>query len=101
MALIFIGILPLMLGVSMWLQMRLNPAHRSDAGHDLQLDALGLHVHAGQLRLGLVIYWIANNVITFIQQYIIMWRHGHRPDLLGNIKQREAKTGGGEKDGEK
>jgi membrane protein insertase Oxa1/YidC/SpoIIIJ len=26
-------------------------AHRPDAGDDLRLDALGLHVHAGQLRL--------------------------------------------------
>ena len=40
---------------------------------------MGVHVHAGQLR-------IANNTITFTQQYIIMRSHGSKPDLFGNIK---------------
>jgi len=33
-----------------------------------------------------VVYWIANNIITFTQQYLIMLSHGHKPDLFGNIK---------------
>jgi YidC/Oxa1 family membrane protein insertase len=33
-----------------------------------------------------VIYWIANNTITFIQQYLIMRRHGYKPDVFGNIR---------------
>jgi YidC/Oxa1 family membrane protein insertase len=40
----------------------------------------------GSFASGLVLYWITNNVITFIQQYIIMRSHGHKPDLFGNIK---------------
>ena len=40
----------------------------------------------GGFASGLVVYWIANNVITFTQQYFIMWRHGYKPDLMGNIK---------------
>ena len=40
----------------------------------------------GSFASGLVIYWIANNVITFVQQYIIMRGHGYRPDIWGNIR---------------
>ena len=78
--------LPILLGISMWLQQKLNPApDRPDAEDGLRLDALDLHVHAGLVRIGLVLYWIANNTITFLQQYAIMRSHGHRPDVFGNI----------------
>ncbi len=40
----------------------------------------------GSFASGLVLYWITNNTITFIQQYAIMRSHGHKPDLLGNIR---------------
>ena len=30
--------------------------------------------------------WITNNIITFTQQYLIMWSHGKRPDLFDNIR---------------
>jgi hypothetical protein len=40
----------------------------------------------GSFASGLVLYWIANNTITFTQQYIIMRSHGHTPNLFGNIK---------------
>ena len=39
----------------------------------------------GSFASGLVLYWIANNTITFTQQYLIMRSHGHRPDVFGNI----------------
>ena len=40
----------------------------------------------GQFASGLVIYWVANNTITFIQQYAIMRSQGVDVDILGNIK---------------
>lgn len=86
-ALVFIGILPIILGVSMWLQQKLNPA---------PTDATQAAVFAwmpwvfmfmlGGFASGLVVYWITNNVITFTQQYIIMRSHGHNPDIFGNIR---------------
>jgi len=39
----------------------------------------------GRFASGLVIYWCANNIITFTQQYIIMRSQGIHIDLLGNI----------------
>jgi YidC/Oxa1 family membrane protein insertase len=102
MGLIFIGVLPIILGISMWFQQKLNPA---------PTDATQAAIFAwmpwvfmfmlGSFASGLIIYWIANNTITFIQQYLIMWSHGSRPDLFGNIrsgfkKRREAAAQGGD-----
>ena len=39
----------------------------------------------GSFASGLVIYWVANNTITFIQQYLIMRSQGMKPDVFGNI----------------
>jgi YidC/Oxa1 family membrane protein insertase len=39
----------------------------------------------GGFASGLVIYWIANNTITFAQQYTIMRTQGYKPDVFGNI----------------
>jgi YidC/Oxa1 family membrane protein insertase len=85
-ALIFIGILPLALGVSMWLQMRLNPAppDKTQAMIFAWMPWVFMFVLGG-FASGLVLYWIANNVITFSQQYLIMRLSGHKPDLLGNM----------------
>ena len=40
----------------------------------------------GGFASGVVIYWIANNLITFTQQYLIMRSHGVKPDIFGNIR---------------
>ncbi len=86
-ALVFIGILPILLGITMWLQQKLNPA---------PTDATQAAVFAwmpwifmfmlGGFASGLVVYWITNNIITFGQQYAIMRSHGHSPDIFGNIR---------------
>jgi YidC/Oxa1 family membrane protein insertase len=86
-ALIFIGILPLCLGISMWLQQKLNPTP-TDPTQKMIFAWLPwvFMFMLGSFASGLVIYWIANNVITFTQQYAIMRSHGHKPDVFGNIK---------------
>jgi YidC/Oxa1 family membrane protein insertase len=43
----------------------------------------------GGFASGLVLYWITNNTITFAQQYLIMWSHGKRPDIFGNIRSKK------------
>ena len=46
-----IGVLPILLGITMWLQMRLQSANaRSGAAADLRLDALGADVRDGEFR---------------------------------------------------
>ncbi|MFD1913216.1 membrane protein insertase YidC [Halodurantibacterium flavum] len=85
-ALIFIGIMPIVLGVSMWLQQKLNPAPTDPTQKMIFAWMPWIFMFMlGHFASGLVLYWIANNVITFTQQYIIMRSHGHKPDLFGNI----------------
>ena len=87
MALVFIGILPILLGVSMWLQQKLNPAPTDPTQQMIFAWMPWVFMFMlGGFASGLVVYWIANNTITFTQQYLIMRSQGYSPDLLGNIK---------------
>ena len=97
MALVFIGILPILLGISMWLQQKLNPAP-TDATQAMIFAWMPwvFMFMLGGFASGLVVYWIANNMITFTQQYLIMRSQGYKPNVFGNIKesfQRKPKTG--------
>ncbi|WP_136439792.1 membrane protein insertase YidC [Pacificoceanicola onchidii] len=86
MALIFIGILPLLLGISMYLQQKLNPAPTDPTQKMIFAWMPWVFMFMlGGFASGLVVYWIANNTITFTQQYLIMRSQGYKPDLLGNI----------------
>ncbi|SDW87942.1 membrane protein insertase YidC [Roseicitreum antarcticum] len=85
-ALIFIGLMPIVLGTSMWLQMKLNPApaDKTQAMIFGWMPWVFMFVLGG-FASGLVLYWITNNIITFSQQYLIMRLNGHKPDLFGNM----------------
>jgi len=86
-ALIFIGVLPILLGISMWLQQKLNPTPTDPAQAAIFAWMPWIFMFMlGGFASGLVLYWITNNTITFAQQYAIMTSHGHKPDLFGNIK---------------
>ncbi|MGJ8623839.1 MAG: membrane protein insertase YidC [Yoonia sp.] len=86
-SLIFIGILPILLGVSMWLQQKLNPAPTDPTQQMIFAWMPWVFMFMlGSFASGLVLYWIANNIITFTQQYAIMRSHGAKPDVFGNIK---------------
>jgi YidC/Oxa1 family membrane protein insertase len=87
-SLIFIGILPILLGISMWLQQKLNPAPTDPTQKMIFAWMPWVFMFMlGSFASGLVLYWIANNVITFIQQYAIMRSHGAKPDVFGNIRE--------------
>ena len=86
MALIFLGILPLILGISMWLQQKLNPAPTDPTQAMIFAWMPWVFMFMlGSFASGLLVYWIANNIITFTQQYIIMRSQGYKPDVFGNI----------------
>jgi len=86
-ALIFIGVLPILLGITMWLQQKLNPAPTDPTQAMIFAWMPWVFMFMlGGFASGLVVYWIANNTITFVQQYLIMRSHGHKPDIFGNIK---------------
>ncbi|NAZ35873.1 membrane protein insertase YidC [Rubellimicrobium sp. CFH 75288] len=82
-----LGVLPIFLGISMWLQQKLNPLPPDPTQRMIFAWMPWIFMFMlGSFASGLVLYWIANNIITFIQQYLIMWSHGTRPDIFGNIR---------------
>ena len=88
-----IGVLPILLGVSMWLQQKLNPTPTDPTQRMIFAWMPWVFMFMlGTFASGLVIYWIANNTITFAQQYLIMRSQGYKPDVFGNIKASFQKT---------
>ncbi len=86
-AIISLGVLPILLGISMWFQQKLNPAPADPAQAAIfTWMPWILMFMLGSFASGLVLYWITNNTITFLQQYTIMSLHGKRPDVFGNIR---------------
>jgi len=72
-----IGILPIVMGVTMYAQQALNPqpADATQARIFKMLPIVFTFLLA-QFPSGLVVYWTSNNIFTFLQQYIIMRRAG-------------------------
>ncbi len=86
-AIISLGVLPILLGISMWLQQKLNPAPTDPTQQMIFAWMPWIFMFMlGSFASGLVLYWITNNVITFTQQYTIMRIHGYKPDVFGNIR---------------
>ncbi|AXC49407.1 membrane protein insertase YidC [Paracoccus suum] len=85
--------LAIVLGISMWVQQKLNPAPADPAQKMIFAWMPWLFMFMlGSFASGLVLYWITNNTITILQQYTIMSMHGHPPDLFGNIFGNRKKT---------
>lgn len=82
-----IGIWPVIMGITMWVQMRLNPppADPTQAMIFNWMPVIFTFMLA-TFPAGLVIYWAWNNFLSVVQQWVIMRRHGVTVDLLGNIK---------------
>jgi YidC/Oxa1 family membrane protein insertase len=79
-----IGVLPILLGVTMWLQMRLNPQMPDPVQRQIfaLMPWVLMFVMAG-FAAGLQLYWVTNNVLTILQQKWLYSRHpGLRPDVV-------------------
>ncbi|SEN11508.1 membrane protein insertase YidC [Palleronia pelagia] len=88
-----LGILPILLGISMWLQQKLNPAPTDPTQAMIFAWMPWVFMFMlGSFASGLVLYWIANNTITFMQQYAIMRSQGYKPDVFGNIRSSFARN---------
>jgi YidC/Oxa1 family membrane protein insertase len=82
-----LGAWPLIMGVTMWLQMKLNPAP-PDPAQQMVFAWMPLifTFMLANFSAGLVIYWAWNNTLSVIQQSIIMKKHGAKIELWSNIK---------------
>jgi YidC/Oxa1 family membrane protein insertase len=82
-----LGAWPAIMGVTMWVQMKLNPAP-PDPTQQIIFSWMPLvftFMLAG-FPAGLVIYWAWNNSLSVIQQSVIMQRNGAKIELWNNLK---------------
>ncbi len=86
-AMLAIGVWPLLMGITMWVQMRLNPTPPDPVQASLfNWMPVIFTFMLGTFPVGLVIYWAWSNLLSILQQSIIMKRHGVEVDLFGNIR---------------
>ncbi|TKT71632.1 membrane protein insertase YidC [Afipia massiliensis] len=82
-----LGIWPIIMGITMWVQMKLNPTP-PDPTQKMIFDWMPLiftFMLAG-FPAGLVIYWAWNNLLSVLQQGYIMNKNGAKIELFDNIR---------------
>ena len=68
-----IGIWPILMGASMWVQQKLNPAPADPVQAKIfAFFPLFLTIILASFPSGLVVYWTVNNILTIAQQYVIV-----------------------------
>ncbi len=81
-----IGLLPLIMGFSMFLQMKMNPEPTDPVQKQLfTFMPVIFTFMLGTFPSGLVLYWTCNNTLTLLQQSIIMKRAGVKLELFDNL----------------
>jgi YidC/Oxa1 family membrane protein insertase len=84
---LMIGVWPLLMGITMFLQMRMNPTppDPTQAAIFTWMPIIFTFMLAS-FPAGLVIYWAWNNLLSITQQGIIMKRQGVKIELFDNLK---------------
>jgi YidC/Oxa1 family membrane protein insertase len=82
-----LGVWPLLMGVSMWLQMKMNP-EPTDEFQKMAFSWMPVMFTftMGSFASGLIIYWTWNNLLSIVQQGVIMKKAGVKFELWDNLK---------------
>ena len=82
-----LGFWPAIMGVTMWVQMKLNPAP-PDPTQQMIFNWMPLifTFMLANFPAGLVIYWAWNNSLSVLQQSVIMHKNGAKIQLWDNLK---------------
>ena len=81
-----IGIWPLAMGISMFVQMKMNPEPTDPVQKQMFTWMPVIFTFMlGTFPAGLVIYWTWNNLLSVAQQYFIMKRAGVKVELWDNL----------------
>jgi YidC/Oxa1 family membrane protein insertase len=81
-----LGIWPLIMGVSMFFQMKMNPEPADPVQKSMFAWMPVIFTFMlGTFPAGLVIYWTWNNTLTVLQQYYIMTKAGVKVELWDNL----------------
>jgi YidC/Oxa1 family membrane protein insertase len=84
---LMIGILPLLMGATMWIQTNLNPPPADPAQAKIfGFMPLIFTFFFANLPAGLVIYYAWNNFLSITQQIVIMRRTGTPVDLFDRLR---------------
>ncbi|RVU18770.1 membrane protein insertase YidC [Methylobacterium oryzihabitans] len=85
--LLHLGIWPLIMGVTMFVQMKMNPAPPDPVQAQVfTFMPIIFTFMLGSFPAGLVIYWAWNNTLSVLQQYWIMRRNGVKVELWDNMR---------------
>jgi YidC/Oxa1 family membrane protein insertase len=81
-----VGVWPIIMGITMWVQMQLNPQQADPMQQRIfnWMPVMFTFLLAN-FASGLVIYWAWNNLLSLTQQYFIMTRNGAEIHLWKNI----------------
>jgi YidC/Oxa1 family membrane protein insertase len=84
--LLHVGVWPLIMGATMWVQMQLNPQQPDPMQQKIfnWMPVIFTFMLAS-FPSGLVIYWAWNNVLSLLQQYTIMRRNNTEVHLWKNL----------------
>jgi YidC/Oxa1 family membrane protein insertase len=83
---LMLGVLPLLMGISMWVQMRLNPPPPDPVQAQVfTYMPIIFTFMLAHFPAGLVLYWTWNNILSFTQQALIMKRQGADIDIMHNV----------------
>lgn len=79
-AFLHIGVWPLIMGATMWLQQKLNPQPLDPVQAKMMMFLPVIFTFMlGQFAAGLVIYWAWSNILSIAQQWVIMRKYGVKP----------------------
>ncbi len=88
-----LGVWPLLMGVTMWLQMKMNPEPTDEIQKTMfSWMPVMFTFTMGGFASGLVIYWTWNNSLSILQQWIIMKRAGIKFELWDNLRKTFGKA---------
>lgn len=84
---LMIGVWPILMGITMFIQMKLNPTPPDPTQQMIftWMPILFTFMLAS-FPAGLVIYWTWNNFLSIIQQSVIMKRNGAKIELWDNLR---------------
>lgn len=75
-----IGIWPLLMGVTMWLQQKMNPSNPDPVQQKMFMLLPFIFTYMmASFPAGLVIYWTWSNLLSIAQQWVIMRKMGVKP----------------------
>ena len=88
-----VGVLPIIMGVTMYLQQKLNP----QPVDPVQQKVFGLMpiiftFILAPFAAGLVLYWTVNNLLSILQQWVLLKRHGKQEEEKAQAKAEKRKA---------